>query len=665
MNRLEQNAQRHGALQTLARSIVLAAVLLSPWLFGSADPWAYLFICLIINAGAIVWLASLFWQRRVSSLPLGGRVTGLLLLAYVGVQSVPLPPGAVKALNPIAAEARGTGAAILEQVTCDPYGTAHEPPEPPTRSTTLSASPAATQRSLFLLIAYAAVLFVMTDTVNNWSRFRKVAYPILAGCFLLAVLALLQKLSGTRDIYWFHSPRLGGTIFGSFTNRNHYAAYMNMGFGIALGLMVMSPRWPEFSRMRYWRDNWESFSGPETSRLFLLFFVAVIVGSSVCLSLSRAGIICLAASLGAAGLLVSLRTPASRRQPAIGLLALLMFVTVVWLGWEPIVHRLGLLAAADPLRDSRFLATVATFQIWRTSPFVGCGFGSFQHVFPLFQVQPLQFGRFLHAHNDCAELLAEGGLIGFALALLMIVQFVRAIRSAWLAAPEPARMFLGGAAVGFFAIALHSFIDFSLHKPANALLFATLCGLSAAAVRITASGRAPSSWTPHGRRSVRLFATAAIAGLAVVSVIEARQLEGELAFQRFTRWHRTAERTDNLLSKEAVVQEATREANLVMLRSPGDPDALTDIAIQSLWRVGDYEYTPELRLTLASQAARAAWLAADAAPSDYDCWRWLARTQIVLRQDAQARLCLGRARDLAPPGMNLEKLEKRRIEPGK
>ncbi|GAH75522.1 unnamed protein product, partial [marine sediment metagenome] len=69
------------------------------------------------------------------------------------------------------------------------------------------------------------------------------------------------------------------------------------------------------------------------------------------------------------------------------------------------------------------------------------------------------------------------------------------------------------------------------------------------------------------------------------------------------------------------------------------------------------ELDPLLRLRLAEKAVRSAALAVRAAPSDYEPWLWLARTQASLGLWEQGERCLERAKELAPTGQRLELFE--------
>ena len=52
-------------LQAAARWLVTFTVIVSPWLFGSADPWAYLLMCSLVSVAVVIWLFSCFSISRL------------------------------------------------------------------------------------------------------------------------------------------------------------------------------------------------------------------------------------------------------------------------------------------------------------------------------------------------------------------------------------------------------------------------------------------------------------------------------------------------------------------------------------------------------------------------------------------------------------------------
>ncbi len=72
------------------------------------------------------------------------------------------------------------------------------------------------------------------------------------------------------------------------------------------------------------------------------------------------------------------------------------------------------------------------------------------------------------------QLLAEGGLIGVACMLLVLVPLVRVAVRALSGAKGTLAV---GFAAGLVALMLHSLVDFSFHIPSNAVTAAALAGM--------------------------------------------------------------------------------------------------------------------------------------------------------------------------------------------
>jgi Flp pilus assembly protein TadD len=150
---------------------------------------------------------------------------------------------------------------------------------------------------------------------------------------------------------------------------------------------------------------------------------------------------------------------------------------------------------------------------------------------------------------------------------------------------------------------------------------------------------------------------ALLAVVAALCLAELNDLRGELAFARYRRLARLAEmawKAGRRAELASAVQQASAEAELIMRFARQNPDALRIVAATCVGWSGTDGLDPLLRLRLAEKAAAAAGLAVRAAPSDYELWLWLARSQFSLGLGRQAQACLRRAQQLAPPGMSLE-----------
>jgi len=73
------------------------------------------------------------------------------------------------------------------------------------------------------------------------------------------------------------------------------------------------------------------------------------------------------------------------------------------------------------------------------------------------------------AHNDYLELLASGGIVGFAIGIWFAAQVFRATRENLRSPNRFRRAACFGAAIGIAGVAVHSLVDFGLHMIINAL----------------------------------------------------------------------------------------------------------------------------------------------------------------------------------------------------
>ena len=645
--------KRH--LQAFSRWTAVSAVVLSPWLFGSAEPWAFLLICTLVEIACGVWV---FSEICSGACELRAPVLFLCLIGLIGVvvlQMSSLPSAAVRALSPFSADMADRTASALEGWRLS--GTAHATLGQEAGWASLSVSRPATVRSLYLLVAYVAVFLVMAHAIREWEHLQHAASVILFFSLIMTVLAIVHKFSGSDSIYWFHEPRYGGKVFGPFTNRNHLAAHLNMVFGIALGLFFSSRRVYQMLAWPGWRDRLVWLTSKQAGKTILLGFSVFLTAGAVALSLSRGALLSLAATLTLLAVIV-FRRRKSGLKALMGFIPamLLMVATIVWFGSGQLVARLGDLTevARHPLEYGRFIVSRDTLRIFLAAPLFGSGFGTFRHVYPVFQTPDL-YHRWLHAHNDWAQLLAEGGLIGSLAFLAAIWLWLGCIRRRLPVSSKRAKLLVLGMLFGLTTIAFHSFVDYSLHKPANAFLLSAMAGMSLAGVYIKRGGTASDTWpkspTRGGRFSACLPFLVTLVALTTVIVCQQREWRGELAFPRFLYFDKLAERISWLPDREQAVQSAAHEADLVALYAYRNPDALTEITTALIkWCAPEAGVTRATQVSLAEKAPDTALLAVLGAPSDYLTWLSLSRAQMLVGRWDAAESALARARALVLHG---------------
>jgi O-antigen ligase len=117
-------------------------------------------------------------------------------------------------------------------------------------------------------------------------------------------------------------------------------------------------------------------------------------------------------------------------------------------------------------------------RIARDFPTFGTGLDTFSQVFPLYKSTKTNVTA-EYAESDYLQLVAEAGLAGLAVVVAGLVLFLRAVVAGLRRERDSFRcgLILGGM-VSCSGILFHGLMDFNLHNPANAMLFATVSGLT-------------------------------------------------------------------------------------------------------------------------------------------------------------------------------------------
>jgi O-antigen ligase len=122
----------------------------------------------------------------------------------------------------------------------------------------------------------------------------------------------------------------------------------------------------------------------------------------------------------------------------------------------------------------------ATWKMVQDRPWLGTGPGTWSWFHLKYREPRLQI-RPRYAHHDVLQLAADYGIVGFGLVIgVLACFFVHAWKLTRHAESIEQRSFALGAAAAVIALLVHSFGDFNLHIPGNALWMVTLIGLTVA-----------------------------------------------------------------------------------------------------------------------------------------------------------------------------------------
>jgi O-antigen ligase len=325
----------------------------------------------------------------------------------------------------------------------------------------------ATRESLLLLLTQLIYFFLAGQIVsrNSGKGLPRFGLVVLIYAFLLSLFAIIQFYTGDGLIYWSIKPRWDSAIFGPYVNHNHYAGLLQILIPVGAAYALSRP--------------------PGHSGKILSGFAVLVTIASLMLAGSRGGLISILAE-GLILILIILRaSPAPTRRPIVlTLVAGFIFVDLFfyWLAPNLLVKRLEttttFLKSPEVTLGDRLRVSKDSLRVFWSHPWLGTGLGSFEPVFPQYRTFPSDL-EWAHAHNDYVEALAETGLAGGTLILLALWLGLRAVfRDLGERLTSEAGWVQTGAAIGCCGLLVHSFVDFNLHIPANAMWFAICVGIS-------------------------------------------------------------------------------------------------------------------------------------------------------------------------------------------
>jgi O-antigen ligase len=440
--------------------LAITAVCWGAFALGGARAWAYWPLAALCLAAGALGIRTSAARDGVGR----GTMAGLAAVAAaIALQLVPLPLAWIERVSPRALSLIANidfafGAGLV-------------------RFHTLSVDPAATAVALLLYLSFVILLLGLTR-VFAVDRLRRTVESLTIVGVLLALAGIVQKPLYAGRVLGVWEPESGGSPFGPFVNKNHFAGWMLMTLPLTVALLCAGLQQGMRglrSGLRY-KVLW--LSSPEANRLILLAAAALLMAMSLLFTMSRSGMSALAVSLTVTGWLVVRGFEGRNRRAAVVIYLVVLAVTAVgWVGADAIVERFSRANWSE--FNNRRGAWADALNVWSAFRFTGTGLNTYGIAARFYQQHDLaQF--FGEAHNDYLQLAAEGGLLVLIPAavcgLLFICEVYRRGRkdemstmSWWLRR---------GAVTGLLGIALQETVEFSLQMPGNAVLFAVLCAIA-------------------------------------------------------------------------------------------------------------------------------------------------------------------------------------------
>ena len=312
--------------------------------------------------------------------------------------------------------------------------------------------------TLALLLNYVAVFYLVIHTANDRRHLMQLIHVIIGIAVFLCVFGLVKKF-GVNPFPWWGYDIGHGTLASTYGNRNHFAGYLEMAIPLLTGILIADLK--------------------PAIRSFLLYLMALLLTTQI-LTLSRGGWAGTAAALLFMAIMLMTNRYFRRKKRLAVFVGTLLFVSIVVFFNTSVVERILTLTetAQDVSMDSRVIAWRGCLNMVAQYPLLGVGPGNFSLAFTRFQPPGFNL-RYDYAHNDYLQMISEGGLFTI---IFMIWIWIAVFRKGFAKLKNPSRLVRGtalGAMSGIIAITVHSFGDFNLCIPANALLFTVLAAIVA------------------------------------------------------------------------------------------------------------------------------------------------------------------------------------------
>lgn len=331
------------------------------------------------------------------------------------------------------------------------------------------------RKDLYMAMGALIVYFLVALNITS-SRLRVV---IILFLLLLAaanvVVGAIQYSKGQDFMVFSFLPRAhyGTRASGFFGYPNHLAGFLEIPLLLGMGVAF-------WSRWRPWAKFTVGY-----------FLVACVVG--IVLSGSRGGYLSSIAGLLVFGVLsllvISRRVQKHSTYILIG--GAVMAVVVAWGIQRAVAQDVALrerMKSAVVTDSNRLLLWKAAIRQFESHPVFGAGSGIYLYYGRQFRPLGVQADP-VYAHNEYVQFLAEYGIVG---AFGFVIFLACHLRGGWKAfgnkiSRESQTLGIGsnslalstGALSATAACMVHSFVDFNLHSPANALVMAFVFGVLA------------------------------------------------------------------------------------------------------------------------------------------------------------------------------------------
>jgi O-antigen ligase len=319
-------------------------------------------------------------------------------------------------------------------------------------------------RALTRLLSYITFFYAMAGWIENREQLVRVIKLLLVSTIAVDLFGLYQVVSGSyTDLYFSFYPfqdldiePWSGRITSLLFQFNSLAGYLNLVFPFGMACAVLAKR----------------------GRLKTLgIWCAALSGLAVFLTQSRGGVLALIGALVLTGWFLTSRWATRIKMMVAGVLVSALLIGPVLSGVQRFQH------VDIETESTRLAAWGAAVILFTEHPAMGVGYGNYRTLFDTYV--PGAEAESVDAHNLYLELLADTGIMGFAVFFAVIGMFILQVRK-YLRSPDLVVRIIAVGAFGAIASALiHGFVDFLfVVSPQFGQLFFLILALGMCALRM-------------------------------------------------------------------------------------------------------------------------------------------------------------------------------------
>jgi len=327
----------------------------------------------------------------------------------------------------------------------------------------------ARQETLRVLL-YGFLFFAILNNLHRQETTTIVATVIIVVAMAIAAYAVCQFITGSERVWHFiRPPGYEGRASGTYICPNHLGGYLEMLLPLGIAY-TLTGRFSPLQRI-------------------LLGYASLVIIAGIAVTVSRGAWIATGMSL-----LVLLGFLFRRQRYKLPVLAILILLLAAGLlafkRADLSKNRKEALANLTLEQNTRQYIWTAALNMWQDHPWTGVGPAHFDYRFRAYRPESSYVqGRPDRVHNDYLNTLVDWGVIGALLVagawaffwwgVFRSWKYVQRAQNDLLTKRSNRSAFVLGGSLGLFAILVHSFVDFNMHVPANAILAVTLLALVA------------------------------------------------------------------------------------------------------------------------------------------------------------------------------------------